>query len=369
MTIPASSSAAPSSIPPSSAAALGTNLPANLPAIDRPARQKLVETWLQTLADPYQLSLSTLQSASSDASFRRYFRVSAKNEQSYVVMDAPPTHEDVRPFVRVAELFAASGVTVPQVLEKDEAQGLLLLRDLGHQTYLDVLTPENAPTLYQAAMHALIKIQQGSQTDILPVYDRTLLLREMALFPEWYVGKHCQTTLSEIELNTLTNVFEVLLTNNLGQSRVVVHRDYHSRNLMYLNSDENPGVLDFQDAVYGPITYDLVSLVRDAYIEWPEEQVIDWVVRYWEQAKKAGLPVPTDPADFYRDFEWMGLQRHLKVLGIFARLAHRDGKTGYLKDLPLVLKYTRKVAERYSAFFPLLRLLDHLEGATAAYTF
>ena len=284
-------------------------------------------------------------------------------------MDAPPTHEDVRPFVRVAEIFAASGVTVPQVLEKDEAQGLLLLRDLGHQTYLDVLTPENAPALYRAAMRALIKIQQSSQAGILPAYDRALLHREMALFPEWYMAKHCGTTLSTTDHAALNNVFETLLANNLAQPRVYVHRDYHSRNLMYLDSDDNPGVLDFQDAVYGPITYDLVSLLRDAYIEWPEEQVIDWVVRYWEQAKKAGLPVALDPADFYRDFEWMGLQRHLKVLGIFARLAHRDGKTGYLKDLPLVLKYTRKVAERYSAFFPLLRMLDHLEGATAAYTF
>jgi len=327
--------------------------------------------WLTPFVPHYGLDLSTLAPASNDASFRRYFRLSAAQRGSLIVMDAPPAHEDCRPFVQVAALFAQAGVSVPQVLEQDLAQGFLLLTDLGHHTYLDQLNADTAPTLYGDALNALIRIQSISKPGVLPIYDRALLARELQLFPDWYLGKQMQATLSDTEQQQLQQVFDTLLTNNLAQPQVYVHRDYHSRNLMVQEGAANPGILDFQDAVHGPITYDLLSLLRDAYIEWPEEQVLDWVIRYWEKARKAGLPVAADASDFYRDFEWMGLQRFLKVLGIFARLYHRDGKARYLDDLPRVLRYTRHVAARYSAFTPLLKLLDRLENkaVTTGYTF
>jgi aminoglycoside/choline kinase family phosphotransferase len=311
--------------------------------------------------------------ASADASFRRYFRATiiqgdAKG-RDYIVMDAPPSHEDCRPFIRVAELFAAAGVHVPKVLAQNLEQGFLLLTDLGDTTYLAALNPGTARDLYLAANDALIRIQQASRPGVLPEYDRTLLTRELMLFPEWYVAKHLGVEMSPDQSATLDTVFERLLANNLAQPRVYVHRDWHSRNLMV--SDPNPGILDFQDAVYGPITYDLASIYKDAYIEWDEEQSLDWVIRYWEQARAADLPVAADFSDFYRDFEWMGAQRHLKVLGIFARLYHRDGKDGYLKDLPRVMRYLRKVCERYDELKPLLFLLDALQDRQprAGYTF
>jgi N-acetylmuramate 1-kinase len=216
----------------------------------------------------------------------------------------------------------------------------------------------------------LILIQAQSRPEVLPEYDRALLQRELMLFPDWYIGKHLGVTMTDKQTETLNKIFDSLLANNLAQPQVYVHRDYHSRNLMVM-SRGNPGILDFQDAVYGPITYDLVSLLRDAYIQWDEEMVLDWVIRYWERAKRAGLPVNPDIDAFYRDFEFMGLQRHLKVLGIFARLYHRDGKDAYLKDLPLVMEYTRKAAGRYNALAPLIRLLDELEGKapSVGYTF
>jgi aminoglycoside/choline kinase family phosphotransferase len=316
--------------------------------------------------------------ASADASFRRYFRASlpafdrpdgSAKRRNYIVMDAPPTHEDCGPFIRVAALFAQTGVNVPQVIAQDLTQGFLLLTDLGDATYLSALDHNNARALYLAANDALIRIQLASRPGVLPDYDRALLHRELMLFPEWCVGKHLGMTLSEAQTATLDAVFERLLANNLAQPKVWVHRDWHSRNLMV--SDPNPGILDFQDAVYGPITYDLASIYRDAYIEWDEEQSLDWVIRYWEQARAVGLPVREDFADFYRDYEWMGAQRHIKVLGIFARLYHRDGKDGYLKDMPLVMRYLRKVCERYDELKPLLYLLDTLHGqqAKVGYTF
>jgi aminoglycoside/choline kinase family phosphotransferase len=284
-------------------------------------------------------------------------------------MDAPPAREDCKPFIHVAQLFGQAGVSVPRILAQDLNQGFLLLSDLGDTTYLSALQSDSASakSLYQDALSALVKIQKISTPNDLPVYDRERLLNEMLLFPQWYLGVHHQYTLSDAQTAQLTQVFNVLLDNNLAQTQVWVHRDYHCRNLMVIEQG-NPGILDFQDAVYGPITYDLVSLLRDAYIEWDEAQQIDWLVRYWEAARSAGLNVPKEFDVFYRDFEFMGLQRHLKVLGIFARLYHRDGKSGYLKDLPLVLKYTRQVAARYREFGHLLKLLDEVAAQSGSET-
>ncbi|MEO8600595.1 MAG: phosphotransferase, partial [bacterium] len=260
--------------------------------------------WLATLSDTPTLP-QTLRPASSDASFRRYFRVDTPDGGTAIVMDAPPPQEDVRPFIHVADVFGQAGVTVPQVLASDSENGFLLLSDLGTTTYLQQLNNDTAHTLYNDATNALIQLQSQSQPGLLPEYDRTLLLRELMLFPEWYLGRHLKATLTEAQQADLNLVFEALLTNNLAQPQVFVHRDYHSRNLMVLPQG-NPGILDFQDAVYGPLTYDLVSLLRDAYIEWDEELVLDWAIRYWEKARRAGLPVNPDIDLFYRDFEFMG---------------------------------------------------------------
>jgi aminoglycoside/choline kinase family phosphotransferase len=309
-----------------------------------------------------------LTPASSDASFRRYFRATF-NGANYIVMDAPPSHEDCRPFIKVARLFAEAGAHVPKVLAEDLQQGFLLLTDLGPTTYLSILNESNARDLYLAANAALVNIQLASREGELPPYDRELLSREMNLFPEWYVARHLDQKMSDGQHGLMHQAFEQILANNLAQPRVYVHRDYHSRNLMA--SDPNPGILDFQDAVYGPITYDLASLYKDAYIKWDEEHVLDWLIRYWEAARKVRLPVADDFYEFYRDFEWMGVQRHLKVLGIFARLYHRDGKDGYLKDMPLVMEHLRKTCERYTELHPMVRLLDQLENRSAqvGYTF
>ncbi len=306
--------------------------------------------------------------ASEDASFRRYFRVTSADD-TWILMDAPPEREDCRPFVAVAKLFAAAGVHVPRVLAEDLDNGYLLLSDLGSTTYLQALDEGSADALYRAANEALLRIQLASRPGALPGYDRALLLRELRLFPDWYIARHLGIALDPAQARTIDETFELILANNLAQPQVYVHRDYHSRNLMV--SEPNPGILDFQDAVYGPITYDLASLYKDAYVAWSEERVIDWVVRYWEAARRAGLPVHQDFGTFYRDFEWMGAQRHIKVLGIFARLYHRDGKDRYLRDMPLVMGYLRSACARYTELAPLLRLLDQLERRkpTAGFTF
>ncbi|MGH8685192.1 MAG: aminoglycoside phosphotransferase family protein [Nitrosospira sp.] len=334
---------------------------------------------LQLLKDWIQIQLPgkrfTLSPASADASFRRYFRVSfsEEGEKTLIVMDAPPQQEDCTPFLHVAELFAAADVHVPTVLAQDLAEGFLLLSDLGSTTYLQALNddPGSADHLYRDAMAALLRIQLASRPGVLPDYDEALLLRELSLFPDWYLARHLQVVPDAKQKAELETVFKQIVKNNLAQPGVFVHRDYHSRNLMV--TTPNPGVIDFQDAVYGPITYDLVSLFKDAYIRWDEECVLDWIIRYWEEARKLGLPVAADFADFYRDFEWMGVQRHIKVLGIFARLSHRDGKDVYLTDMPLVMEYLRKACERYRELHPLLALLDVLENkspeAKIGYTF
>ena len=302
----------------------------------------------------------TLAPASADASFRRYFRVSLAGE-SLIVMDAPPGHEDCRPFVQVAGLFA--GVHVPAILAADLEQGFLLLEDLGSTTYLDVLTPDNARSLYLDAIDALVTIQTASRPAVLPGYDAALLTREMQLFPEWFAQVHLKKPFTLAQRKVWDEALVLILGNVLAQPQVFVHRDYHSRNLMRIENGQNPGIIDFQDAVYGPLTYDLVSLYRDAYICWEEEVELDFVIRYLEAARSAGLPVRADFDDFYRDYEWMGAQRQIKVLGIFARLYHRDGKDGYLKDMPRVMAYLRRTCERYAELRPLLRLLDTLSPA------
>ncbi len=320
-------------------------------------RQNQLTAWLSSL---YPDQTFTIAPASADASFRRYFRATFADSTTKVVMDAPPQHENCEPFLHIGKLFEDAGTHVPHVYAKDLAQGFLLLSDLGNTTYLQALNKDNARQLYGAATDALMKIQLASKRDELPPYDEALLRRELNLFPEWYVAKHLGVTLTDKQQATLDEVFRRILANNLAQPAVYVHRDYHSRNLMFVE-DNNPGVLDFQDAVYGPITYDLVSLFKDAYVKWDEELVMDWLIRYWEKARKAGLPVHADFGEFYRNYELMGVQRHIKVLGIFARLYHRDGKEGYLKDMPLVMDYLRRACERYLDLKPLLNLLDELE--------
>jgi len=305
----------------------------------------------------------TLSPASADASFRRYFRVTFP-DSALIAMDAPPPQEDCRPFVRVAALMADAKVHVPAVLAQDLACGFLLLSDLGNTTYLAALNPGNADQLVGDAIDSLIRWQLASREGVLPAYDEALLRRELDLFPEWYLGRHLGIKLSSQQTESLEKIFSLILASNLAQPKVYVHRDYMPRNLMV--SVPNPGVLDFQDAAFGPISYDVASLFKDAFLSWEEERVLDWTVRYWEKAKRVGLPVNADFGVFYRDFEWMGLQRHLKVLGIFARICHRDGKAGYVEDTPRFLAYVRAVALRYATLTPLLRLLDQYQDRAPA---
>ncbi len=341
-------------------------------------RTILLRDWLERLfARQHPDQPFALEPASADASFRRYFRVTLADGSTRIVMDAPPELEDCRPFLKVAALFRESAVHVPEVFAEDLAQGFLLLSDLGSTTYLDVLDATTAPRLYRDANAALVGIQRSSRRGVLPEYDRALLARELDLFPDWYVARHLGLTLDASQAATLRTVFDKILDNNLAQPQVFVHRDYHSRNLMVCGDDDgctfptNPGIIDFQDAVFGPITYDLASLYRDAYIQWDEGVELDFVIRYWEMARQAGLPVHADFHDFYRDYEWMGVQRQIKVLGIFARLCYRDGKDGYLKDMPRVMSYLRQTCERYLELRPLSRLLDQLENkpVDVGYTF
>ena len=330
-------------------------------------RQQQLAAWLHSQFPDEAFSLAP---ASADASFRRYFRATFSGRRTLIVMDAPPQHEDCRPFLHIAKLFEEAGTHVPHVYAQDLQQGFLLLSDLGNTTYLQALDASNARELYGAATDALIRIQLASKENELPPYDETLLRRELNLFPEWYVARHLNITLSDKQRSVLEEIFACILANNLAQPRVYVHRDYHSRNLMFVPNN-NPGILDFQDAVHGPVTYDLVSLFKDAYICWEEAETLDWLIRYWEKARKAGLPVGADFSAFYRDYEWMGVQRHIKVLGIFARLYHRDGKDGYLKDMPLVFAYLHRACSRYVDLKPLQVLLEelHPEVITEGYSF
>jgi N-acetylmuramate 1-kinase len=318
-------------------------------------RREMLGRWLAAQLRGARFALSP---ASEDASFRRYFRAALEDGRSFVVMDAPPEHEDCRPFVRIARLLREAGVHAPQVHAQDLDQGLLLLDDLGTRTYLQELNAQNAAQLFGAATDALVRWQLATRAGELPPYDEALLRRELQLFPDWYLDKHLRKKINSEEGIVLGKTFDLLVKSALAQPKVYVHRDYMPRNLMVC--EPNPGVLDFQDAVEGPVTYDIVCLLRDAFISWDEERVLDWTVRYWQKARKANLPVDADFGEFWRALEWMGLQRHLKVLGIFARINYRDGKPKYLADTPRFIAYALSVAKRYRDLAPLARLLEGL---------
>lgn len=324
----------------------------------QPVDSRLAEL-TRWVAGPLGGAPRTVLPASADASFRRYFRATLEDGRSFIVMDAPPEHEDCRPFVHVAGLLRAAGLNAPAVQAQDLERGFLLLTDLGSVTYLDALDGGNAAALMRDAIAALVRWQLATRPGALPPYDDALLRGELALFPEWYVGRHLGRAFDAAQADGWRSLCDTLVASALAQPAVYVHRDYMPRNLMVC--DPNPGVLDFQDAVIGPITYDIASLTRDAFVSWEEGRVLDWAARYWEAAKHARLPVDADFAEFWRSLEWMGLQRHLKVLGIFARLTYRDGKAKYLADTPRFLGYARAAARRYGALAPLARLLDALE--------
>lgn len=328
-----------------------------------PRREAQLRTWL---ASACELPAFEMVPASGDASFRRYFRLRLADGRSLIAMDAPPDKEDCRPFVDVNARLEAAGVHVPHIHAQDLAQGFLLLEDLGERLYQHALDEDSADRLYGEAIDALLRIQQAD-ADGLPPYDRDLLMREMALFPEWLLGTHLGTPPDAGEQAMLAETFELLVANALEQPRVLVHRDYHSRNLLVCEHD-SPGVIDHQDAVFGPITYDLVSLLRDCYLSWPPERVQGWLESWAERACAAGLLAEAERARLPRWFDLMGVQRHLKAAGIFARLCHRDGKPGYLADIPRTLGYIVAAAQRHPELAPLAaliqeRVLPHLEAA------
>jgi len=339
-----------------------------------PARAAAFHEWLARVRTEHGVLAASLRPASSDASFRRYFRADRAAGGSVIVMDAPPPQEDVRPFVHVAGLISAAGLHAPRVLAADTVRGFLLLDDLGSDLYLQALQAAQASgdlaradLLMRDAIAALVVWQLKVPANALPPYDDALLRRELALFPDWCVTRECGATWSTAEQAIWDEACDQLVAAALAQPVVAVHRDWMPRNLMV--ADRNPGILDFQDAVAGPIGYDVASLLRDAFISWEEEQELDWAIRYWEAARKASLPVPADFGAFWRSVEWIGLQRHLKVLGIFSRLKHRDGKPAYSQDLPRFFAYAHKVATRYSSLRPLARLLEPLMGATTIEAF
>lgn len=337
------------------------------------SRRAALERWLLSIASQHQLDLSTLATASSDASFRRYFRLDAGTGTA-VVMDAPPAQEDCGPFLHVTKLLADAGLNVPAILAENREEGFLLLSDLGRDTFYQAvqagLDDSRLQSMYRGALGALARMQQAS-TQGLQAFDAPRLLEELSVFPQWYAQKHCQAELSGDEQSALSDTFGMLVADNASQPRVLVHRDFHSPNLMVGDSDDAPGIIDYQDALAGPITYDIASLVMDARTTWEEPQQLDWAIRYWEMARARGLPVGDDFASFHRAYEWTGLQRNLRILGVFARLSHRDGKHHYLDHMPRVSAYVRQVAGRYNVFRPLLRILDKLENRQAAtgYTF
>ena len=335
-----------------------------------PERQLACSAWLAVLAQTHGLVPSSLRIASADASFRRYLRVDTQTGASLIVMDAPPDKENCEPFVKVAKLMKLAGLKAPEVLAWQEAQGFMLLTDLGDQTMMsaiDAKNPQANHALYMQAVDALITWQLSSQAGVLPPYNEALLNRELSLFPDWYLAQHRQLDVQGKMRNTLDSTFKMLVTRNLAGPSVFVHRDFMPRNLMMpTGGDSALGVLDFQDAVYGPVTYDVASLMRDAFLTWEEDFVLDVTIRYWEKARKAGLldfeDWHQDFGVFYRAVEWMGLQRHLKVAGIFARLTLRDGKEKYLADAPRFIAYIRSTAARYIELRPLLRLIEEVEG-------
>jgi aminoglycoside/choline kinase family phosphotransferase len=347
------------------------------PATDRtvtwssPERENLFARWLDTLTGPQSLLPQTLRIASADASFRRYLRIDTTTGETRIVMDAPPEKENCQPFVHVAGLMQAAGLRAPQVLDWQREDGFMLLTDLGDRTMMsaiDVEQPQANQALYLQAVDTLVQWQQASRPGTLPPYDEALLRRELGLFPDWYLVQHKGQKVEGQMRETLDKTFDVIVQRNLAAPSVYVHRDFMPRNLMMPFQSEQLGVLDFQDAVHGPVTYDIASLMRDAFLSWEEDFVLDITIRYWEKARQAGLldfeDWHSDFGAFYRAVEWMGLQRHLKVAGIFARLTLRDGKPKYLADTPRFIAYIRATASRYRELKPLLRLIDEVEGTT-----
>ncbi|WPP00370.1 phosphotransferase [Pseudomonas sp. HR96] len=335
---------------------------------DQDVRLQQLEVWLEE-----QLSIlfsaqgwgpippATLVAASSDASFRRYFRWQADG-RSFIAMDAPPPQENCKPFVDIAHLLEKSSINVPQIIAQDLERGFLLLGDLGTQTYLDVIDSANADALFADAMQALLAFQQLPMDAPLPSYDVALLRRELQLFPDWYVARELRSSFDDAQQARWENICALLIDSALAQPKVLVHRDYMPRNLML--SQPNPGVLDFQDAVYGPVTYDITCLFKDAFISWPEPQVETWLRRYWELAGGLGIPVHSRFEDFHRASDLMGVQRHLKVIGIFARICHRDGKPRYLADVPRFFSYIEAVLARRPELAELGELVGQLHQAT-----
>ncbi len=352
----------------------------NIPSVTwaDPAREAAFHTWLNGLAAAQGLRPDTLRPASADASFRRYLRVDTADGTSRIVMDAPPEKENCQPFVHVAGLMQSAGLLVPQILAWDAPQGFMLLSDLGTQTMMEQIDadqPQANEARYRQAVDTLLAWQLASKPGELPPYDEALLRRELQLFPDWYLAQHKQVPVEGTITTTLQKTFDTIVTRCLAAPMVHVHRDFMPRNLMIpalpgSTPAQQLGVLDFQDAVHGPITYDIASLMRDAFLSWDEDFVIDITIRYWEKARKAGLmdfeDWHSDFGAFYRAVEWMGLQRHLKVAGIFARLTLRDGKPRYLADTPRFIGYIRATAHRYRELAPLLRLIDEVEGLQAA---
>ncbi len=340
-------------------------------------RETAFRLWLAAHAPAQGLQLESLRIASADASFRRYLRINTVKDGTRIIMDAPPDKEDCKPFVKMAQLLKSAGLLAPEVLAWDEAQGFMLLTDLGAQTMMEQINPDapqaNLPR-YMQAVDALLQLQTASRPDVLPPYDTALLQRELALFPDWYIAKHRAITLTPKQSETMASAFALILQRNLAAPSVYVHRDFMPRNLM-ASEPERLGVLDFQDAVYGPVTYDIASLMRDAFLTWDEDFVLDVTIRYWEKARKLGLMDfdgwANDFGAFYRAVEWMGLQRHLKVAGIFARLTLRDGKPKYLHDAPRFIHYIRTAANRYRELGPMLKVIDEIEGTenTTAWSF
>lgn len=339
---------------------------------DQDVRLQHLKVWLDeqlpilfTQQDWGAVPPATLTAASSDASFRRYFRWEGEG-RSLIVMDAPPPQENCKPFVDIAFLLAKSGINVPKIYAEDLERGFLLLNDLGNQTYLDVINGENADDLFDDALQALLAFQQLPMVAPLPSYDVALLRRELELFPEWYVKRELGIEFDSAQQQLWQQACELLIDSALAQPKVLVHRDYMPRNLML--SAPNPGVLDFQDAVYGPVTYDVTCLFKDAFLSWPEVRVRGWLENYWQQAGALGIPVQPDFEDFLRASDLMGVQRHLKVIGIFARICHRDGKPRYLGDVPRFFAYIEAVVARRPELAPLDELLGSLRqsaGATA----
>jgi phosphotransferase family protein len=322
-------------------------------------RQTELQNWLRAVYPEQNFELSF---AAADADFRRYFRVAFADGKTVICMDAPPDKMSVAPYLKVQKLF--NMLNVPQVLHVDEAQGFIVLNDLGSTTFLTAMQQEQGAEAHKVllleAIDELVELQKASRAGELPEYDRDIMLREINLFPEWFVAKELGRELNFKQRQLWQQTIDILLPPLLAQPQVYVHRDFIVRNLMLTTG--RPGVLDFQDALYGPISYDLVSLLRDAFIEWAEEFVLDLVIRYWEKARAAGLPVPAAFDEFYRWFEWMGVQRHLKVAGIFARLYYRDGKDKYRPEIPRFLNYLRRTSRRYTELAPLYALLVELVG-------